>query len=540
MMIQTIHILLFSVCFIFGQYHHGGSVPLSACRDTVEESMFNDSTFDKALVSPNAVLFTDPMGGTGLNGFGQTLINYVDLQPTAAVKDYNCGDVTYNGHRGTDIEILSFYEMDEGVAVLCAAPGEVIYVHDGEFDRRTSWQNGVVANQVTVQHTDGLQSIYLHFRKNSIRVSSGQQVQTGDTLGFIGSSGYSSNPHLHFEVKKNGNSVDPFQGPCQENESMWQRQPAYVTTLPFELMDHGLTTVELDWPTILEKPPVKVSAYRNTLLRSWVRLRNARTTDKFTWKIYRNDGSLFWEYSFYPSGFWSSSWWYVYFTLPETGANMGEWQVDIFCNDSLIANQPFKRVNVPNQKAVLVDTNYAVQKDGQLTGTLKFHDPDGTEIFWYKIAQQPKNGTIRLFAGRNHRFNYTANPGFNGNDTALIYIEDDQLLKGDNGRIVFNVGKSTSIAKSILHENDFSLIGNYPNPFNPQTRILYHLNRNDQVKLEVYDLSGKEIKILFNEQQSAGEHSIVFDASELAAGIYFYRLSTSMHLSQTRKMLILK
>lgn len=538
---RTITIFLLFSCLIYGQHHHGGPVPLSTCRDAATaQSQDYKNNIEKVLISPDAVLFADPMGGTGLNGFGQTLINYVDLQPASALQDYNCGEVTYNGHRGTDIEILSFYEMDEGVAVLCAAPGEVIYVHDGEFDRRTSWQNGVVANQVTVQHSDGLQSIYLHFRKNSIRVSSGQQVLTGDTLGFVGSSGYSSNPHLHFEVKKNGISVDPFQGSCQENESLWQQQPAYVTTLPFELMDHGLTTVELDWPTILENPPVKTYAYRNTLLRSWVRLRNARTTDKFTWKIYRNDGSLFWEYSFYPSGFWSSSWWYIYFTLPATTANMGEWRADIFFNDSLVANQPFTRVNQPNQKAALVDTSYTISKNQQVTGTLKFNDPDGTEIFWYKIARQPKHGTIRLFGGRNHKFNYTPNPDFNGKDTVLVYIEDDQLLKGDNGRIIFNVGTSTGIDKKASQERDFTLIGNYPNPFNPQTKIQYRLNRNSLVKLKVYDITGKEIKTLFNEQQSSGDHSIVFDASELAGGVYLYRLSTSAGFSEIRKMVVLK
>lgn len=134
--------------------------------------------------------YADPMPG-GINSFGRTVTNYVDLDPTTgSLRDWNCGTVTYDGHTGDDIEIRDFYDMDAGVPILCAAPGTVVATHDGEFDRQTQWLSGVTANSVTVQHADGSQALYWHMRKGSVRPVVGQVVATGDTLGMVGSSGF--------------------------------------------------------------------------------------------------------------------------------------------------------------------------------------------------------------------------------------------------------------------------------------------------------------------------------------------------------------
>ncbi len=65
---------------------------------------------------------------------------------------------------------------------------------------------------------------------------------------------------------------------------------------------------------------------------------------------------------------------------------------------------------------------------------------------------------------------------------------------------------------------------NYPNPFNPVTNIIFKLNNPGIVRLNVYDILGREIKTLLNEYTSAGNYSVTFDASGLASGIYFYRI----------------
>ncbi len=78
---------------------------------------------------------------------------------------------------------------------------------------------------------------------------------------------------------------------------------------------------------------------------------------------------------------------------------------------------------------------------------------------------------------------------------------------------------------------------NFPNPFHQQTTIQYELRKAGRVKLLVYNSAGKIIKILVNKQQPAGEHRVQFDASELSAGAYYYKISAGGH-STTRKMIV--
>jgi hypothetical protein len=88
----------------------------------------------------------------------------------------------------------------------------------------------------------------------------------------------------------------------------------------------------------------------------------------------------------------------------------------------------------------------------------------------------------------------------------------------------------------------FTLLQNYPNPFNPKTAIGFSLLTDDYVTLKVYNLLGQEVATLLNnETMSAGEHGILFDADELASGIYFYRMNLSGGKEiQMKKLLLLK
>ena len=72
----------------------------------------------------------------------------------------------------------------------------------------------------------------------------------------------------------------------------------------------------------------------------------------------------------------------------------------------------------------------------------------------------------------------------------------------------------------------FRLIGNYPNPFNPVTSIEYELDKQLPVSLRVYNLAGREVATLVNGEKNAGRYRVEFDASNLASGVYIYRLST--------------
>ncbi|MFZ1520273.1 MAG: T9SS type A sorting domain-containing protein [Ignavibacteriaceae bacterium] len=91
----------------------------------------------------------------------------------------------------------------------------------------------------------------------------------------------------------------------------------------------------------------------------------------------------------------------------------------------------------------------------------------------------------------------------------------------------------------ILPPARFSLEQNYPNPFNPSTSIQYAIASKQFVQLKVFDILGKEITTLVNEEKSAGNHKIEFNASNLSSGIYYYKI-TAGEFVQTRKMILLK
>ncbi len=87
--------------------------------------------------------------------------------------------------------------------------------------------------------------------------------------------------------------------------------------------------------------------------------------------------------------------------------------------------------------------------------------------------------------------------------------------------------------------NNFSLSQNYPNPFNPSTTISYQLPNNGFVTLKVYDILGKEVATLVNEQKSAGKYEAKFNASNLTSGTYIYKISAGNSV-QIKKMILMK
>ena len=97
----------------------------------------------------------------------------------------------------------------------------------------------------------------------------------------------------------------------------------------------------------------------------------------------------------------------------------------------------------------------------------------------------------------------------------------------------------TSVSEAQMQPNTFSLKQNYPNPFNPSTNISYMLKNSGKVRLSVYDLLGREVAVLANEIQAAGQHEVKFSANGLSSGIYFYKLQATNGVI-TKKMLLMK
>ena len=102
----------------------------------------------------------------------------------------------------------------------------------------------------------------------------------------------------------------------------------------------------------------------------------------------------------------------------------------------------------------------------------------------------------------------------------------------------------TSADENNISQVCFNLIGNYPNPFNPETTISYQLPEDSEVELIIYNIKGQKVKTLINEILPAGEHSVIWNGRDsygnrVGSGIYFYKLKASER-SKVKKMLLFK
>jgi hypothetical protein len=152
----------------------------------------------------------------------------------------------------------------------------------------------------------------------------------------------------------------------------------------------------------------------------------------------------------------------------------------------------------------------------------------GTPDLNFKLRAE-RSGTG---SGRTYIVTYTATDavGHTASASATVTVPHD-------------LDKAVATNGSLIPE-DFDLVQNVPNPFNPTTFIKYGLPIEAHVRLEVYNLYGQRVTRLVDERKPAGYHQVVFDASKVASGMYFYRLSTvdadGKPLVMMKKMLVVK
>lgn len=121
--------------------------------------------------------------------------------------------------------------------------------------------------------------------------------------------------------------------------------------------------------------------------------------------------------------------------------------------------------------------------------------------------------------------------------TDIIY--GDESITSSEVSCGVNATNKEAVGDDNVHEHNYELGNNYPNPFNPTTRIQYSIKDKVFVKLSVYDILGRKISTLVNEVKEPGKYQVVFDASQLATGIYFYTIQAGL-FRETKKMILAK
>lgn len=354
------------------------------------------------------------------------IVNYVDRDTALGqIADYTCGSLTYDDHWGTDFVIRDFSQMDSGVYVLAAASGRVYFTKDGEFDRSKQQDTGGYGNFISINHGDSLYTLYAHLKKKSLLVKVGDSVVQGQRIAQIGSSGKTTDPHLHFEVYKDGFIIDPFGMQCvgqTEIPSMFDKTPHYDNDILY--INSAVASGILGLDSVRENPRQSFFTPRDSFITYWahgvsIGAGNVSRTD---W--YEPSGTLW--FSFLDTVQASYRYWYyntyIYGPAIQTNMPLGTWHVKYYIQDVLFDSVSFEirqlGVKLGQEKRLLLTPNPArdyVLIDGKYNDVQLFdelgrkmnctyiNDGDKTKINWhtlpsrvYHIQLKEFDGTVRI------------------------------------------------------------------------------------------------------------------------------------------------
>jgi hypothetical protein len=188
----------------------------------------------------------------------------------------------------------------------------------------------------------------------------------------------------------------------------------------------------------------------------------------------------------------------------------------------------FRVIDVP------ADRNYVLlisgKEEGEFTldAIMKKKSEELNQIYYQNISLSKNGSAVATFSQDSRDYPLSVDRNGDG-------IVDGVVVPSDN-EIVTDVQK---IWESPLAPIDFALYQNYPNPFNPSTTIEFALPKSSYVTLRVYDLLGRQMSQLVNQNLSPGTYTRQWDAHDLASGVYFYRLSAGDFI-ETKKLILLR
>ena len=436
--------------------------------------------------------------------------------------------------------------------IYAAASGLVSAVVYSNFDRNMGGNNLPPANYIQIKHPDNTYAYYYHIRKNSSTVSVGDNVVAGQVIALAGSSGNSSDAHLHFEpgqyvnnswVKKT-RGTEPIIPPQHYGKA---RRRMWVMTAKFMISVYSRSwQPEEIWLIFLqvfkENYRTLNFGYHEPQIGVFIQLRS-KAGEPYTLEIRRPDNSLFATTSGTIQSKTQYGWYYWYWNFNINPPVYGTWYTRILKNNVELKRQNFNvalfTMYCPRFKPMAGKTfrrkNF-IQRD-----TLRVNKYGATLPVTYTLLNPPSNVTLVNDS--------IVTIGTNWNQASTSYYFKVEARLGNNtsgmrDTMYYHLVDTTHNPSAIQNINSevpdkFSLGQNYPNPFNPVTNINFSIPKSGMVKLVIYDILGKQISVPVNENLRAGNYKVDFNASALASGVYFYRLESD-GFTDIKKMMLVK
>ena len=172
-------------------------------------------------------------------------------------------------------------------------------------------------------------------------------------------------------------------------------------------------------------------------------------------------------------------------------------------------------------------------------------------VFSLTLQQRTEAQTVVRHSVISNGGNVTSNSQFRiagtvGQPVIGIAKNSTNNLASGFWSLPINLITSVEEIPSAVVPREFRLDQNFPNPFNPSTTIQFALPKNADVTVKLFDLLGREVATLVDEEFAPGEYKLLFEAGELASGVYFYRIvgkttsGTAERFVSTRKLMLLK
>ena len=174
---------------------------------------------------------------------------------------------------------------------------------------------------------------------------------------------------------------------------------------------------------------------------------------------------------------------------------------------------------------------------GQLDDSLRIYEAGPDSRF---LSIDNPTGIVPPDGSMNLNLSFSAND-YEFEDTLRMGLLIEHNARGDAGLIpiTFIIDNETSVEDNDELPLEFGLEQAYPNPFNSLTRIGYSLEKTSFTRLSVYDITGRLVDVLVEDEIPNGRHFVTFDAGKLASGIYFYRLETGER-KEVKRMVLLR
>lgn len=308
--------------------------------------------------------------------------NYNDVDPTSGLSDFQGRNATYNTHNAIDSRLVTFSVQDQGVEIYAALDGVVKSINDGEFDRQTAF-NSSPSNSVVIDHGNGWETLYLHFRRDSVQVEVGQTVSQGDILGLVGSSGSSTAPHIHFELRRDGLPVETYYDPT----TYWESPVDYVFDNVY-LVHAGITNYNPGGQHFWEGPSDSQVLGQQSNIGLYARgyYSGLEFNDLVQSLWYLPNGSLYASRSFNVNSDYSRSGWFWTndVNLP-TVPDLGTWRVEYRVNGEILGNEFFEVTTNGEPEIRIEEPNGDIVTDGRFTpfdyGTVNIGSTRPTQKF---------------------------------------------------------------------------------------------------------------------------------------------------------------